>query len=400
MSSIPPEKILFVDDEAMALDAIRRQLRNGYHIFSADSAQKALELIKSEGPFGVIVSDRFMPEMDGIQFFLHVQNISPDSTRIMMTGDTQYETALQAVNEGQVFRFLAKPCSQKILQAAIESGLEQYRLVTSHKVLLSQTLQGSIRVLTNMLSLVNRGAYAHSERVKTLASVIAKEMNITSVWQLEVAATLSLIGYVKVPSSIIKKKMNGYMLSLEEEELYQTYPQVGHDLIANIPRLDHIAKTVLYQEKNFDGSGFPEGPVCGQDIPIESRIIKAASAFVNWLDRNCKPAGALQRLKNPAHFDPDVINAMEVVLHLQKRKPVSKSLKVRLADLQPGMIIAKDVRSIDGFALLLKKDQELTEALLQQVQNYHKQNPVVDIIEIHNHEQPRAEELLSESLPV
>ncbi len=382
MPSNQLEKVLFVDDDVFILEAIRRNFRKLFDLSIAENGQEALEKIANEGPFAVIVSDRCMPGMDGIQFFAKACKISPDSTRIMMTGDAQFEAAMQAVNEGHIFRFLTKPCPRELIQSTIEAGLEQHRLVTSQKILLTQTLQGSIRVLTDMLSLVSADTFGHSERIKLLATDIAKEMNIASSWQIEIAAMLSLIGCVTVPSSLLKKYQKGDTLTQQEQEIYCEHPKIGHDLISNIPRLESIAKIVLYQEKNYDGTGFPNDKQCGQDIPLESRIIKAASSYVQWIDRNCTPAGTLQRLKNTTHYDPEVIVSLENVLQLQNKNPAAKVRTIRLTELQSGMIITKDVRTIDGSVLLVRKGQEISDLLLQRVMNYNKQNPLMDVIEI------------------
>ncbi|MFH1299772.1 MAG: HD domain-containing phosphohydrolase [Planctomycetota bacterium] len=382
MQSNQSGKVLFVDDDIFILEAARRQFRRHFDITIAESGQIALEKIKSEGPYAVIVSDRCMPGMDGIDFFSNVCKISPDSSRIMMTGDAEFEAAMKAVNEGQIFRFLTKPCPRELLQSTIEAGLEQYRLVTSQKILLTQTLQGSIRVLTEMLSLVSADTFGHSERIKSLATAIAKEMNLPSSWQIKIAAMLALIGCVTVPSSILRKHQKGVRLNSDEQEIYCRHPQIGHDLISNIPRLENIAEIVLYQEKNYDGTGFPEGKQCGQDIPIESRIIKVAASYVKWIDRNCTPAGAIQRLKNTTHYDPEVIVALEKIVQLLSENQVATVQTIRLSELRPGMIINKDVKTIDGSILLVKKGQEISEILLQRVMNFHKQSPVMDVIEV------------------
>ena len=376
------KKVLFVDDDPMILDAMRRQFRRHFDIAVADNGQDALDIIKHEGPFEVIVSDRCMPGMDGIDFFSNVCEICPDSTRVMMTGQAEFESAMKAVNEGQIFRFLTKPCSRELLRTTIEAGIEQYRLVTSQKILLTQTLQGSIRVLTDMLSLVNADTFGHSERIKSLSTSIMKAMNLESSWQLKIAAMLSQIGCVTVPASILKKHQKGDTLTPEEEEIFRRHPKIGHDLIANIPRLESIAEIVLFQDKNYDGTGFPDVKRCGQDIPIESRIIKVATAYVKWGDRNCTPVGAVQRLRNSTHFDPEVLTALERVVLTEKEAQNTKVRSIHLSELKPGMVISRDVKTIDGSILLIRKGQEISEILLQRVKNFHRQTPVMDIIEI------------------
>ncbi len=127
------EKILFVDDDPHALDGFRRQLRNNFDITTTTSASAALDIIQTQGPFAVIVSDLRMPEMDGIAFLSEVKVSAPDSVRIMLTGQSDFAAAIAAVNEGNIFRFLSKPCSPKELRKALEAGLAQHALISDYQ---------------------------------------------------------------------------------------------------------------------------------------------------------------------------------------------------------------------------------------------------------------------------
>ena len=138
------EKILCVDDEANILEAHQRGLGKQFHIETALGAEQALGQIDAQGPYTVVVSDMRMPGMDGVQLLSEVRKRAPDSVRIMLTGFADLQTAIEAVNEGNIFRFLTKPCPQETLAKALSAGIEQYRLVTAEKELLAKTLRGAI----------------------------------------------------------------------------------------------------------------------------------------------------------------------------------------------------------------------------------------------------------------
>lgn len=127
------EKILFVDDEPLVLDAFRRMLRGIIETHTADSGEKALAAAKDDGPFAVVISDMRMPGMNGTQFLAQIRKTSPDSVRMLLTGFTDLDAAVAAVNEGHIFRFLSKPCSKEDLLKAIELGLAQYRATVAEK---------------------------------------------------------------------------------------------------------------------------------------------------------------------------------------------------------------------------------------------------------------------------
>ena len=139
--------ILFVDDELRILQAFERQLRKRFSIRTAESAQEALKILEVDGPCAVIVSDMWMPGMDGIELLARVKNLYPDTVRIMLTGNADQETAIEAVNCGQIFRFLTKPIPPEALTNSLDLAIREYRLITAEKELLSQTLKGSVNVL-------------------------------------------------------------------------------------------------------------------------------------------------------------------------------------------------------------------------------------------------------------
>ncbi len=133
-------RVMFVDDDANILDAFKRQLRGQFRIETAQGGDEALAAVTNQGPYAVIVSDLRMPSMDGIQFLSRVREISPDSVRMMLTAYGDLQTAIDAVNEGNIFQFLTKPCKPDALAMAVAAGIEQYRLVTTEKELLEKTL--------------------------------------------------------------------------------------------------------------------------------------------------------------------------------------------------------------------------------------------------------------------
>ena len=264
--------ILCVDDDTNILAAYRRQLRGSFKIEVASSGADGLEVIKNKGPFSVIVSDMRMPGMDGIEFLSRVKKSSPNSVRMMLTGNADQQTAVEAVNEGHIFRFLNKPCPPESLAKALTAGIEQYQLITAEKELLEKTLLGSIKILTEVLSLVNPTAFGRASRVQRLVRKLAETMNVTATWQLKAAAMLSQVGCVTVPEATLEKVYNDKTLTSEEKQMLQSYPQIGSELVANIPRLDVVSKIIAYQEKRFDGSGWPTDAVSGKKNTVRSKI--------------------------------------------------------------------------------------------------------------------------------
>ncbi|MGD2038348.1 MAG: SpoIIE family protein phosphatase [Desulfobacterales bacterium] len=127
------DKVLLVDDDAMVLAGLKRQLRNHFDIDTALSGEDALNQVQQNGPYAVIVSDFMMPGMNGIEFLSRVKKSNPDTVRMMLTGAADMPTAIRAVNEGSIFQFHPKPCPAETLCQAIQTAIVEYRKVASEQ---------------------------------------------------------------------------------------------------------------------------------------------------------------------------------------------------------------------------------------------------------------------------
>jgi len=358
------ESILFVDDEPNVLSAFERRLRSRYHLQTSTEPEKALEMVAKGGPYAVVVSDLRMPGMNGIELLSRVRNLSPDTVRVMLTGYADLEAAIKAVNQGNVFRFLTKPCSGEDLEKAIEDSLRQYRLVRAEKELLEKTLKGIIRVLTELLGLLKPEVFERATRLAKLSGKVARLMGADDLWKIETAALLSQIGMVSLPDELMRKLQAEEELAPEERRLFERHPFIASNLIAHIPRLGDVAEIVSLQEKRFDGSGFPEGPLEGEDIPIGARILKACLDFDTLQVRGMSAEEALENMRGrKGWYDPAVLAALDGVVHAQGRYILRA---VGIEGLSPGMILAEDVVGRDG-TLLLAKGREVTKPIVERL---------------------------------
>ena len=244
------DRILFVDDDSDLLASFQRQLRNQFTVDISPDGQHGLESITHQGPYAIIVSDFRMPGMDGVQFLSRAREIAPDSVRMLLTGYADVQTAIEAVNEGNIFRLLTKPCPPETLTRALTAGIKQYQLVTAERELLEKTLSGSIKVLSEVLSLVNLEAFGRAARITRYVRQIASQMCLSEVWQFETAAMLSQIGWIILQEEPLKKIYRGSSLTGKEEQVFKMHPLIASSLIARsqgwkrLPRLSPIRKSV------------------------------------------------------------------------------------------------------------------------------------------------------------
>src|ERR1700722_8438729 len=243
------ESILCVDDEPHILEGIKLNLRRHFEVLTATSGSEGLRLLEANPSVVVIISDMRMPEMDGATFLSRAKQIAPNATRLLLTGQADLESTIQAVNEGQIFRFLAKPCPPSTLLAAVETAAEQHRLVTSERVLLEQTLRGCIQMLADVLALTNPLAFGRAMRVKTLVSELAAKLELPDRWQVEVAAMLSQLGYISLPPATVEKLYVGNPLSAEEQKMVARLPIITEQILAHIPRLEVVRAMLSQQAK-------------------------------------------------------------------------------------------------------------------------------------------------------
>jgi response regulator RpfG family c-di-GMP phosphodiesterase len=354
-------KVLLVDDDLNILQAYTRTLRSNFKVSTSDNGADGLQILKEEGPFAVIVTDYRMPKMDGIQFLAYAKELTPDTIRIMLSGQADLEVSIQAINEGNIFRFLNKPCPTDQLIKVLNTAMEQYRLVMSERELLEKTLKGSVKLLLDISNALNPRIFSQASRLRTMANAIAARLKIENSWEVELAVMLSQIGCTTIPLEILKKKNEDKQLTDEETQIFLTHAQTGRNLLSNIPRLEGISEGVLYQFKQFNGQGFPFNNKKGKDIPLIGRILKIVLDFDTLTAKGIPPAKAVEEmLKNPDFYDPDIFAALDAEALSVATGFVVNAVKI--GDLVNGMLLADDIKDNCGI-ILLTKGQEITEIL-------------------------------------
>lgn len=375
--------VLFVDDEENILSGIKRQLRKQYAVTTALSGAEALELIRhADQEFAVIVSDMRMPGMDGVEFLHQAKELSPYSVRLMLTGNADQQTAIDAVNRGAVFRFMNKPCPVSLLVESVEAALNQYRLIKSEQELLEGTVNGSIKLLTDILSMVAPEIFGKLTELRELAREIARAMRLMTTWDIEMAAMLSKIAYVTLPPQTLARVRASKPLEPAEQLVIERLPETSSNLLANIPRLERVARIILYQRKNFDGSGFPKDMLAGDDIPLESRILKVLHDLAILEEDGLSTGVALKQLgSHPGRYDPKVLQTVGWFLMATEEEALLPPIHVNVAELKPGMVLVNPVETVEGHTLITA-GQKLTETMRQRLVNYHHVHRVKEPIKV------------------
>jgi CheY-like chemotaxis protein len=345
-----PDKILFVDDDFNVLSGFQRVLRGRFQIEVAFSAEKALEKLQTDPEIAVIVSDYRMPAMNGVEFLTETIKEWPACIRILLTGEADTRAAGAAVNQGQIFRFLLKPCPALILEKTLVAALRQYHLQQGEQLLLEQTLRASMELLVNVLSLGHPHAFNECMSIYQTVRTLVADLALPAKWEFEIAGLLSRLGDLAVPADILAKKFRGDDLSKSESEVLASGPSVAANLISKIPRLEFVARIVAAQDLSL-----PDWPIWQplQEIDrfiIGCQLLNIATLW-NLFKVKDQPMNVFLWDLQSRRIAPALIKSAEK-LKLPERAP-----KVRLihsTKLESGMTLASDLVSNSGLLLLAK----------------------------------------------
>jgi putative nucleotidyltransferase with HDIG domain len=412
MNEASPPTLLFVDDEPSILSALRRLFRpHGYTILMAESGDEGLEIIAREH-VDLVISDMRMPIMDGARFLEQVRLRQPSAVRILLTGYADISSTIDAINCGEIYRYIAKPWDDNDIVLLVRDALERSRLERENARLLALTRQQNdelrdlnasleqkvqertaelrqtmsfleqahqnlkknfvaiVKVFSSLIEL--RGNIGgHSHRVAELARALALRVGMSEGESQEVVlgALLHDIGKMGLPDNILAKPFN--LLSVEERALFMKHPVSGQMMLLEIEQMKNVARFIRSHHESFDGKGFPDR-LSGLEIPLGVRVLSVANDFDalqagTLVSRPLTPADALRYLvdNKGKRYDPSIVDAF-IALQNEKGPGEPAILPLRSGHLKAGMTLAGDLLHQDGY-LLLAKGFVLSDSVIEQL---------------------------------
>ena len=356
-------KVMCVDDEPAVLEGLSFVLRRRYDVLTAVGPSMAIRLLTDHPDVEVIVSDMRMPGMDGAAFLSHARAVVPAAVRLLLTGDADVMAAASAVNDGQIFRFLTKPCPPATLIAAIDAAIEQHRLATAERVLTEGTLRGSVTAIVDVLALVNPLAFGRASRMKQLVTQLAATLALPPSWELEVAAMLSQLGMITLPPETLAKVYHGAAMTDAERAMVDRVPALTQRLLSAIPRLETVCAIIAGHFRQT--SQVTAGGVAGPDLYAD--LLRAAADFdVLDMQGNSGPliVGAMR--SRAGRCAPAVLDALGRLQDIRGQQNV-RELDVSL--LQVGMIFAENVYVTTGM-LLAGRGYPVTAGFVERLHNF------------------------------
>lgn len=351
-------RILCVDDERHVLEGLQDTLRKSFDVTTASEPAVALELLDGQEPFDVILSDMRMPVMNGAVFLASARIKSPDSVRVLLTGYSDVSDAIDAVNKGEIFRFLTKPCPRETLLPALVAAVRQYRLATAERVLLEQTVRGCVKTLIEVMSLASPEACGRANRISAYAVRLAASGGAESTWEVETAGLLSQIAATAETAAILARVVEGAALGEREGDLVRAVPTVSGRYLRHIPRLEPVAE-ILFRQAT-------PAPKLPSDDPAarHAKIFRLAHDLELLESCGSSNEDALKTLRGRAGlYDAELLDRLEMVCGTAVDGVIEE---LPLHDLTPGMRVLRDIHAASG-VLLVTSRQILSDILLSRL---------------------------------
>jgi CheY-like chemotaxis protein len=364
MNAMPRPRVLCVDDEPRVVEGLVLNLRKDYDVHTALSGEQALQKLRAIGGAAVVISDMRMPAMDGATLLQKVMSNYPLTTRILLTGEAGRDAAVHAVNKGQIFRFLTKPCSPEQLRAAVEAGVIQFRILNSEREMLQETVLGCIKALVDVLALANPVAFGRATRLERMAKEFAAFLEYENCWQLEAAALLSQIGYLSLPPELVNKLYYGEPVTADEAQLARAVPLVGIKLLEHIPRLEPVMQILAALNLNDQQLAYLGEGTTGLGAKVLGLVIECDILAA----RGQSMEVAVKSLRDRAgRYGASLVE--KFAAHVGAAAPASDTRMLPLQHVRPGMIMGQDVRTQSG-TLIVPRGFVVTLAFLEKVANF------------------------------
>ena len=394
--------ILIVDDDREFVDSLVRALQlderfEDITITAAYSGEEALEAFGQDSQVAVMISDIDMPGMNGMELIELVKKISPMTVRIMISGAGGYDEVVRGINEGGIFYYLSKPFDTDGLGAILKQGIWHYNVTTTEHELVESTLKNVIRLLVDLLALVSPDAHKRALRVREIVAKICRRLKVKPNWNYEVAALLAQFITINLPPDLMTRFLDNEVLEESERASILQNAKTVYEMLRRIPRLEYVAAAVLYQNKHYDGKGYPRNGVSGKKIVFGGRLLKVALDFELMISSGTMEGQALEAMHaSLGVYDPDLLAALDAeILGLKAGITVRR---LQLCDLVEGMIPAFDIVNTNGIKIL-PANNKLTSELIERLRTIARFHSIVEPVFIYRRMQLEDDEAPKATLP-
>jgi response regulator RpfG family c-di-GMP phosphodiesterase len=352
-----------VDDEPQVLEGLRLHLKQRYTVHLAGSGAEGLEILRDAKNIAVILSDMRMPVMDGAKFLNAARTSAPEAVRMLLTGYTDMQSAIAAVNEGQIFRFISKPCPPDQLLAAFGAAVTQHQLIVAEKVLLQQTLLGCVESMVKVLSITKPMAFGRALRLRAKIRSVVQFLLWGDQWQIEAAAVLSQLGIVTLPEETLMKLHEGESLDDSDRREIAASIDTSIQMLENIPRLEPVLEILAHLAGGIRGV-----PPLGRTIPPGALLLRIVLEWDALEAQGYTQAQALAKLRNAdGAYDTELLDRLGGMLPVSGTQ--TSAIETAPRDLVAGMVLAEDLVRKNG-VVILPRGFEIDRGLLDHIHTF------------------------------
>lgn len=351
-----PPRVLVVSAHPGFIEAARRALGNEFAVAAVETAKNCLRVLDARKDVQVVISDLALPDADGVKLLARLHRDYPKVMRILMVKDDDCETLARAIRCAHVYSTLSMRSSAEDLRTTVTEAVKTLQMLRSDAECMRDSMLGTVRMLVDILELTHPRAVRRSKRIRRRAQEVCTELNVMAPQSMDMVALLSNIGCVGLPSSLMRKLEQGVEMTPEERKRYRSHPSIAAHLLSNVPRMGQIAEIIRHQ--NTPASKKP---------PLASCILKACIDLDQMQVGGVEPDKALEFMRNkPEVYSVEVLDVLDRLLG--KRK-AAECNRLKVSELEPGMIMQVDMTTEKG-AILLHRGEVLSEASHLRIQAF------------------------------
>ena len=364
-------RILLVDVQGGSLAARAASLTPEREVVVSYNLAEAIALLNQLPPFAEVLCTCGSSDGDGIAFLAQALECAPKTTRILLVPHDHLDVVFEALNRDHIFAFLPDDCAPETFLHTIESAEKQYATNMAESELLEKTLNGSLQLLSEVLAMAAPKQFGRSQQLRECIHHLGTEMKAESLWELETAAMLAPLGYMTLPPTLLKKLNAAEDLSPEEQQIITRLPDTTSKLINHLPRLERVAEMIRFQNKEFNGKGFPEGAVMGDQIPLGARMLKVLNDLLDLeAKKKFKPTALAMMKDRFGVYDPAVLEAAHTCLVTQATTPDMVGVQeLSAADIKAGQLLMDNAETKDGLILLIAGSR-ISKLGMERLRNY------------------------------
>ncbi len=363
------ETILIVDDSPANLQLLEGILmKKDYKVRTAPNGLYALKTVEKAKP-DLILLDIKMPMLDGYQVCKKLKE-NPESKYIPVIFITSLDTASYESKGFQLgaVDYITKPFNPAVVIARVQTQIKLRNAFLMQKELQEKTVSGVIALLSSIIDLSYPDVFLLTNRITDNIVSMVRILNLSNPWQYKLAGLMSQIGCITLSTDILSKVSSKSKMSIEEERLIKDHPQVGCDLVQNIPHLQTIGQMIALQDKDIEEL---EQEPYDDTAKTGGKILKTVLDYDRKINLGEKSESIIiDMLNDQKKYDEVIVCALkETVIAREKKKSLPVISITKVKDLTPGMIIAEKIVSTTG-RVLLTKDFKLTEAAIKRLEHY------------------------------